>query len=441
MLLKEVAIENFRIIDRCKFEFDSKFNLIIGNNGTGKTALLEAISVGLGGFLAGMNDIKTIHFSKDDVRRIGTLIGEGSYNIKYFTPTSVECVIEGKKNNIIHWTRTKSSVKSSRTTTPKNISYYANDLVNDNESILPIICYQSAGRMWSQKRDKWQDVFKGDYSRSVGYTDCLATESNIKLLTNWCKKMEEISWKQDRKIAEYEEVKKAIGRFMAILEKHDVNSTIFYDKRTMELVYSSEGEMIPVRLMSTGYRSLIGMIADIAYRMAVLNPNLKDQIIEKTDGIILIDEIDLHIHPKWQWSIVDALMRTFPSIQFIATTHSPIIIASCRDKNIISLFDADSSTSAIEVGSNTNKSPYGWQVNDVLKKFMNVDERQPEIKGKLKKIKELTLRKIKNELNDSELLELKCIKEELYSNLPESDPVVEFMELESIENILNKVKK
>jgi predicted ATP-binding protein involved in virulence len=285
--------------------------LIIGNNGTGKTALLEAITVGLGGFLAGMDDIKTIHFSKDDVRRKGNLMGEGSYDIKYFTPTSVECVVEGNHDNI-SWTRTISSAKSSRTTTPKNISHYASKLVNDDESILPIICYQSAGRMWSQKRDKWQDVFKGNYSRSVGYTDCLATESNIRLLTNWCKKMEEVSWKQNRKIAEYEEVKKAVGRFMAILEKHDLNSTIFYDKRTMELVYSSEGEIIPVRLMSTGYRSLIGMIADIAYRMAVLNPNLKDQIIEKTNGIILIDEIDLHIHPKWQWSIVDALMKTFP---------------------------------------------------------------------------------------------------------------------------------
>lgn len=440
MLLKEVDIQNFRIIEKCKFEFDSKFNLIIGNNGTGKTALLEAITVGLGGFLAGMDDIKTIHFSKDDVRRQGNLMGEGSYDIKYFTPTSVECIVKGNHDNI-SWTRTKSSVKSSRTTTPKNISHYASDLVNDDESILPIICYQSAGRMWSQKRDKWQDVFKGNYSRSVGYTDCLATESNIKLLTNWCKKMEEVSWKQNRKIAEYEEVKKAVGRFMAILEKHDLNSTIFYDKRTMELVYSSEGEIIPVRLMSTGYRSLIGMIADIAYRMAVLNPNLKDQIIEKTDGIILIDEIDLHIHPKWQWSIVDALMKTFPSVQFIATTHSPIIIASCRNKNIISLFDSDSSTSAVEVGINTNRSPYGWQVNDVLKKFMDVDERQPELKVKLNKVKELTLKKIRNELNDSELLELKDIKEELYSNLPESDPIVEFMELGSIENILSKVKK
>lgn len=437
MLLKEVAIQNFRVIESNDIKFDKSFNLVIGNNGTGKTSVLEAISIGLGGFLAGMNDIKTIHFSKDDVRMIGKALGDGSYDIKYKVPTNIFCRIEVNSGEEICWTRTKSSYKSSRTTTPKNISHYASKLVDNENSILPIICYQSAGRMWSQKRDKWQDVFKGNYSRSIGYTDCLATESNIKLLTNWCKKMEQIEWQQEKKIVEYEAVKKAVGVFMAVLEKHDVNSTIFYDKRTSELVYSSNGEVIPVRLMSTGYRSLIGMVADIAYRMAVLNPNLREDIIKKTDGIVLIDEIDLHIHPKWQWSIVEALTKTFPSVQFIATTHSPIVIASCKDKNIISLFDADKTTDSIELSVNFDKSPYGWQVNDVLNKFMQVDERIPELKDKLNEVKELTLKKVQSRLEDKEYKKLLDIKEELYSNLPQNDPAVEIMELKSIESIMN----
>ena len=438
MLLKNVDIKNFRIIENNSLEFDSKFNLIIGNNGTGKTSVLEAITIGLGGILAGMDDIKTIHFSKDDVRMVGKLIGEGSYDIKYMTPTMIKCTANIKGNEEISWTRAKSSYKSSRTTTPKNISHYASDLINNENSILPIICYQSAGRMWSQKRDKWQDVFKGNYSRSLGYTDCLATESNIKLLTNWCKKMELISWQQEKKITEYEVVKKAVGIFMSILEDHDLNSTIFYDKRTDELVYASNGEIIPIRLMSTGYRSLIGMVADIAYRMAVLNPKLGNEIIEKTDGIILIDEIDLHVHPKWQWSIVEALTKTFPNVQFIATTHSPIVIASCRDKNIISLFDGDKSTSAIELSIDNKKSPYGWQINDVLNRFMEVDERSPDLKRKLEEVKKLTFKKINDELNFEESEKLNDIKSELYSNLPQSDPAIELIELDSFESILKK---
>lgn len=438
MLLKSVTIKNFRVIENCSIDFDNKFNLIIGNNGTGKTSVLEAVAVGLGGFLAGIEGINTVHFSRDDVRRSSSLMGEGSYEIKYHTPTTVHCVADfsGKQ---IEWNRSKSSYRSSRTTVmPKNISHYANELAQEKNSILPIICYQSAGRMWSQKRDKWEDVFEGNYSRSVAYTDCLATESNIKLITNWCKRMEQISWQQDKKIAEYEAVKKAIGKFMSVLEDSNKQSTIFYDKRSEELIYSSEGETIPMRFMSAGYRSLVGMISDIAYRMAVLNPNLKEYVIEKTNGIILVDEIDVHIHPKWQWRIIEALIHTFPSVQFIATTHSPIVLASCKDKRIINLFDSDISTSSIELTSNYKKSAYGWQVNDVLNEYMEVDERTPELKSKLKEIEKLSLKKIKKQITDKEKLKLQELKKEIYSSLPENDAIIELTELGTIEEIMGR---
>lgn len=436
MILKNITIGNFRIIENCTIEFDNQFNLIIGNNATGKTSILEAIAVGLGGFLAGIDAVKTIHFSKDDVRRTSSLMGMGSYDIKYHTPTTVHCTADFDGKEII-WDRSKSSYSSSRTTVmPKTISKYSSKIVLDDNSILPIISYQGAGRMWSQKRDKWEDVFKGNYSRIVGYTDCLDTESNIKLITNWCKRMEQISWQQERKISEYEAVKKAVNKFMNSLEDVNRRSTIFYDKRTEELVYSLEGEIIPVRLMSSGYRSLIGMIVDIAYRMAVLNPNLQERAIEETNGIVLIDEIDVHIHPKWQWRIVEALIDTFPKVQFIATTHSPIVIASCKDKKIINLFDLNKSTSIVEFAKNYKKSAYGWQVNDVLNQYMEVDERIPEFKRKLEEIERLSLKKVKNQLTDKDKTELKQLKDEMYSNLPEDDAIIELTELGTIEDII-----
>lgn len=436
MRLKKVIIDNFRIIDNCEIEFDSQFNLIIGNNGTGKTSILEGIRVGLGGFIAGFQEVTTTKFNKEDIRMISELTGDGSYDIKYMTPTKVHCTIVTNEDNDIDWERALTSYKSSRTTSPKNISNYAHELINNSNSILPILSYQSAGRMWSQKREKWQDVFKGSFSRSVGYTDCLATESNIKMLTNWCKRMDYVSYQQNKEIMEYEVVKKAVGKFISILEKKSLDSIISYDKRREELIYSTGEEIIPVRLLSTGYRSIIGMIADIAYRMAVLNPNLGIEIIEKTNGIILIDEIDMHIHPKWQWTIVDALIKTFPSVQFIATTHSPIIISSCKDKRIIRLFDKDDSTSKVEMGAMSEISPYGWQINDVLNKFMYVDEREPTLKDKLYKIEELTNKKFKKNINSVEDRELDILKSELYDRLPENDAAIELIELQSIENIL-----
>ncbi|HBW37711.1 AAA family ATPase [Desulfosporosinus sp. BICA1-9] len=438
MILKSITIENFRGIKHNTFDFDNKFNLIIGNNGMGKTSVLEAIAIGLGGFIVGIDGITTIHFTPDDVRSIGHLVGDGSYDIEYFTPTVVRCIADFADEEIV-WNRSKSSQKkTTRTVTTKNISKYATTLTKNKNNVFPVISYQSAGRMWTQKRDKWEDVFTVNYMRNVGYTHCLASESNISMLTNWCQRMERIAYQKKTELAEYESVKKAVGKFIGVLENTDINSTIFYDERTGELVYFSNGEALPLRFMSAGYRSLIGMVADIAYRMAILNPDLRRDVTEKTPGLVLIDEIDLHIHPKWQWRIVEALMQTFPYVQFIATTHSPVVIASCKDKKIISLFDSDTSTPIIELDTKYIKSPYGWRVNDVLNTFMGVDERSPEVKPQLEEIKQLSFKKIKNQLSDEENTKLNQLKDDVYSNLPQNDAAVELAELGSIEDILKE---
>ena len=80
--------------------------------------------------------------------------------------------------------------------------------------------------------------------------------------------------------------------------------------------------------MSDGYKNTLSMIGDIAYRMAVLNPTLGDQVLRETPGIVLIDEIDLHLHPKWQQSILNDLNEIFPKIQFIVSSHAPAVINS-----------------------------------------------------------------------------------------------------------------
>ena len=95
---------------------------------------------------------------------------------------------------------------------------------------------------------------------------------------------------------------------------------------------------------------------DIAYRMAVLNPNMREKASEGS-GVVLIDELDVHLHPKWQWNIISALTQTFPNVQFISATHSPIIIASCKRGKLIDVN-----------GDNISYPPsgYGVEINDVL---------------------------------------------------------------------------
>ena len=384
MYLSNIHIENFKGIKNADFDFDRTVNIIIGDNGTGKTSVLEAIVVALGGFLSGIDGVNTIHFSKDEIRRENQLTGRGSNNIVYKTPIRVDvclelCVHNHGKTELhpFKFTRQKKSIKSARSTVePRDICREAQWMAEDRQAVLPVISYQSFSRVSNQKKDKWENPFsKEDYSRAVGYVDCLEEAANEKMLANWCKKMEQVSWQQEKPVLEYEAVKKAVSDFMTFMQGGS-RILVSYDKRTEELVYSDGEELLPIRLLSSGFRNLLGMVFDIAYRMAVLNPDLLGSITEETPGIVLIDEIDMHLHPNWQWKVVDALKNTFPKVQFIATTHSPIILASCKEEKLITLQLEDlflDKPSEIVSG----KTVKGWMPDSVLKKYMHTIKDAP----------------------------------------------------------------
>ena len=123
--------------------------------------------------------------------------------------------------------------------------------------------------------------------------------------------------------------------------------------------------------MSDGYRNMLSMVADIAYRMALLNPQLLDKVTEETDGVVLIDEIDLHLHPAWQRYVVKTLKDIFPKVQFIVTTHAPSIIASASREEIVVLKDY--------VPMTVPGMTYGKDANAILKTVMGVPERQDSV--------------------------------------------------------------
>ena len=124
--------------------------------------------------------------------------------------------------------------------------------------------------------------------------------------------------------------------------------------------------------LSAGYQSVLNLVIDLAYRMAILNPDACESI-QKAEGIVLIDEIDSNLHPKWQWRIVEALTRTFPNVQFIAATHSPIIVSSCKDANIISI-DEKQQVRYI-------RDSYAFSVNDILRDMLGYHMRPAKVEN------------------------------------------------------------
>lgn len=164
---------------------------------------------------------------------------------------------------------------------------------------------------------------------------------------------------------------KMVSGFMSIMNDGIV-SEVFFDPNAEKLLYVEKDEVKEIEDLSAGYQSVLNLVIDLAYRMAILNPDACESI-QKAEGIVLIDEIDSNLHPKWQWRIVEALTRTFPNVQFIAATHSPIIVSSCKDANIISI-DEKQQVRYI-------RDSYAFSVNDILRDMLGYHMRPAKVEN------------------------------------------------------------
>lgn len=374
MYLKEISVRNFRGIDSCELQLHEKMNLIIGKNGVGKTSILEAIAVGLGGFICDLDGVSGKNLSKDDFRVLYNKVGDGSYNKKICLPLSIGCkaALDGKN---YEWERTKDTQKNPvPSMVLRQIAKAASELADMDDSVLPILSYQSASRIRAQTRESKVETGR-ETLRVRGYADSLTASLSKKQLFAWCAKMEQIAWQKEHAIGEYEGVKEAVSKFMTIMEGNQ-ECSLYYDKQSEDILYVKAGVAESISSLSAGYQSIIWMVFDIAYRMAVLNPHLKTGISE-TPGIVLIDEPDAHLHPEWQWLLVNALRVVFPHVQFIIASHSPIILASVKEGKIIDVSDIKDISYA--------EPAYGLDVNDTLRQVqdsLGIPVEVAELKGK-----------------------------------------------------------
>ena len=359
MYIEKVAIKNFKAIDDIEIEFRPGVNLLIGDNGVGKTSILEAITVGLGGFLTGISGVPSKNIQPDDVRIQLTEMGHASSGIQYKTPVEITSYVDIDGNKF-EWTRRrKDQMPNSKTTIDnKQIAKYAQEIANDFSAQLPLLCFQSEARVWQTRRSDFGTELKKKLNdRRCGYIGCLDYSLDIKGIKEWCLKMELIAFQKGMKIAEYEIFKEIVAAVMQKMSDLPEKPVISYSQQIGDIVYNEAGESMPISLLSAGYQSLLWMTMNLAYRMALLNP-VAGKNMTHIPGVVLIDELDMHLHPKWQWNVIKALEETFPNIQFIVATHSPIIISSCKNENLILIKE----NQKIRYLPNA----YGYSVEDVL---------------------------------------------------------------------------
>lgn len=367
--MKKIHIENYKAIEKLDIELKPGVNLLIGDNGAGKTSILEAIAVALGGMFVNVAGVSTKNIVKEDVRFIVKPLGDSSTSIEYCEPVSAGCTLHISDSQEFTWNRIKKEVSAAHTKIDsKDVCVWMKKLTNNSETSLPLISFQSAARAWRVRRgDFGTELKKKLDDRRCGYIGCLDSSMDVKSVQQWCLK-QEVMRSNKGTVREYEMFKNIVASFMKEINELDDFPVVYYSPQFDELIYKDDNAEMPISKLSAGYQSLLWMIMDLAYRVCMLNPELNDR--EQITGIVLIDEIDLHLHPKWQWNVTEALRKTFENVQFIIATHSPIVISASKEANLVLL----------ENEQEVKYLPdcYGYEVEDVLK-FRQESRSRPKI--------------------------------------------------------------
>jgi predicted ATP-binding protein involved in virulence len=180
----------------------------------------------------------------------------------------------------------------------------------------------------------------------------------------------------------------------------DTNIVVDWDKLTLSLEQLSEGQRNLLLLVSDISFSLLN-VQEIRNSFFSDNP---DTVLQR-EGIVLIDEIELHLHPQWQREVLPALQKTFPNIQFIVTTHSPQVLSNLKKEEVFILKD----NKIVEVTPHIE----GRDSNSILSELFGVDERPERFKNQLKQLY--------NAIDDENLSEAKKILAELTVAFGEQD--------------------
>lgn len=338
MRIDTLLLTNFRCFSERNFRLHPQMNMLTGPNGAGKTAILEALSVAAGSWLLGIGGFQARHIRSGDIR-LAPIHFEGELTFEGQFPVVVgaEGSIDGQW---IEWQRTLAT-GDSRTSYGgarrlRDVATKADVAVRRGEPvILPVIAYYGSGRLWLEPRDssiKQASTAQAKLSRFEGYRDSIDSRVSPRELVRWLDRQGRISYEEGREQISLQVV---TGAMTEMLE--GAKSVRYSSKWKDVIVTFDQDEPMPFENLSDGQRNLLSLAGDLSMRMMRLNPQLGRDALTETPGIVLIDEIDLHLHPTWQRRVVSDLRKLFPKVQFIATTHSPFIIQTLHEGELIPL--------------------------------------------------------------------------------------------------------
>ena len=382
MKIHELRLKNFRKFEDSVFRFnaDTGVTVLIGDNATGKTAILDALSIMMGSYLLGFKAGANRPIHKNEIRLKQVKSGEiNTLEPQWLEGISVECTgslseITGGPSGLITWARQKTSEKAATTRKDaivvSSVGSTARAKVEQGEDVLlPVLSYYAVQRFRYDRFKNFPPPKMEADSRVNGYRNSLAPDTTHQIFLQWFSRLELAAIQKRKEYGVLESVRLAVQQ--CIPQCHH----FYFDIELQELMIEFEdGNFFSFSTLSEGYRNTLAMVADLAHRAARLNPQLGKDATAKTPGIVLIDEVDLHLHPKWQRRVIEDLRKTFPYIQFIVSTHSPFIIQSLKPGEVIDLNSPLATEEESETASPAPPKPFSDRsIEDIVEDVMGVE--------------------------------------------------------------------
>jgi len=355
MQIKKLELKNFAIFENLVVDFapqnqaQGKVTVFIGNNGTGKTAILKALALSLTWLVARI----------ERERGSGSPINELDIsNGTNFAQISLMVEEQGKA---FQWTLAKtakgkkSKAESSLTEATKLADIYRTQFTENNKTSFPLIIYYPVERVVLDVPLKIRT--KHSFEQLDGYDNSLQGV-DFRRFFEWFRDREDIENEDKdnffKRLEQLAEDKTPISSlsdekmrlFLNMMEEHveDIQLKAVRDalhsfmpnfsdlriqrKPRLQMLVNKKGidKPLDVLQLSQGEKSLMALVGDIARRLAIMNPALENPLLG--EGVVMIDEIDMHLHPRWQQTILTDLTKVFQNIQFIITTHSPQVLST-----------------------------------------------------------------------------------------------------------------
>jgi predicted ATP-binding protein involved in virulence len=338
MRIDHLEVENFKCFPKGSFDFHPSFTLLIGDNGAGKTSVLDALAVALGLWHKVAPGSGWRNILPEEIRLEAVRVGDKTVFHRRLPTRITATGIIGDR--AVSWTRMIRKYGTRTTNAEASAGEAAivalHDAWEQGRAQLPALAYYGAGRAWLPSNRPKAAPSRDKRSPLDAFHNFLDTRIRDRELNDWFL-LETAAAGGGEGRAAFRAVKQAVLGCVPGADR------VRYDSDLKEIVLSIGGVEQPYYNLSAGQRMMLALVADIALKVVLLNPALVAEAdgagdptaaLRASPGVVLVDELDVHLDPKWQRRVAGDLKRTFPGIQFVCTSHSPQVIGELRPEEI-----------------------------------------------------------------------------------------------------------